>query len=75
MGETRENEARAKQGGRKDRRGNEPSGSCATCDARSTGVESGQEQNKTWRVKTKLSNRYKSTLLRMNGKPFFIAVL
>ena len=49
------------QGGRKDRRGNEPVGSCATCDARSTGLRAFPDKNiEKWRVKTKLCNRYKS---------------
>ena len=56
------------RGGRKDGRGNEPVGSCATCDARSTGPTAHE------RVEAKLYNTYKGSLLRMNGETFFVAV-
>ena len=65
----------SEQGGRKDRQRNEPVGSCATCDARSTGPSALEGKKiKKWRVKTKLSNTYKSSLLQMNGKTFFVSV-
>ena len=62
------------QGGRKDGRGNEPVRS-SPCDVRSTGsrVLKSKKMEK-WRVKTKLYNTYKISLLRMNGKTFFVAL-
>ena len=41
--------AECKQGGRKEGRGNEPVGSCAMCDARSTGSRALEGKNR-WKM-------------------------
>ena len=63
------------QGGKKDRRGNKLVGSYAMYDARCTGPREllGKKIEK-WRIKAKLCNTYKSSLVRMNSKTLFVAV-